>query len=63
MEVVGNVFDNPELLEEENVHGADQGRWKMTRQEKEDQAQLEWLRKWKERWKEKKRCEKKVTVL
>lgn len=35
----------------------------MTRQEKEDQAQLEWLRKWKERWKEKKRCEKKVTVL
>ena len=21
MEVVGNVFDNPELLEEENVHG------------------------------------------
>ncbi len=35
----------------------------MTREEKEDQAQLEWLRKWKERWKEKKRCEKKVTVL
>lgn len=25
----------------------------MTRQEKEDQAQLEWLRKWKERRKEK----------
>ena len=23
MEVVGNVFDNPELLEEENVHGTD----------------------------------------
>ena len=22
-EVVGNIFDNPELLEEENVHGAD----------------------------------------
>lgn len=21
MEVIGNVFDNPELLEEENVHG------------------------------------------
>lgn len=35
----------------------------MTRQEKEDQAQLEWLRKWKERRKEKKRHEKKVTVL
>ena len=35
----------------------------MTREEKEDQAQLEWLRKWKERWKEKKRCEKEVTVL
>mgnify|MGYP000676750388 CR=1 FL=1 len=29
----------------------------MTRQEKEDQAQLEWLQKWKER------REKKVTVL
>ena len=35
----------------------------MTRQEKEDQAQLEWLRKWEERRKEKKRREKKVTVL
>ena len=34
----------------------------MTRQEKEDQAQLEWLQKWKERRKEKRR-EKKVTVL
>ena len=31
----------------------------MTRQEKEDQAQLEWLRKWKERRKEKKRREEK----
>lgn len=35
----------------------------MTREEKENQAQLEWLRKWKERRKEKKRREKKVTVL
>ena len=26
--------------------------WKMTRREKEDQAQLEWLQKWKERRKE-----------
>lgn len=35
----------------------------MTRQEQEDQAQLEWLRKWKERRKEKKKREKKATVL
>lgn len=35
----------------------------MTRQEQEDQAQLEWLQKWKERRKKKKRREKKVTVL
>lgn len=35
----------------------------MTRQEKEDQAQLEWLRKWKERRKEKRDMRKKVTVL
>ena len=35
----------------------------MTRQEQEDQAQLEWLRRWEERRKEKKRREKKVTVL
>lgn len=31
----------------------------MTRQEKEDQAQLEWLRKWKERRKEKRNVRKK----
>lgn len=59
MEVAGNVFDNPELLEEENVHGTDQARRKMTRQEKEDQAQLEWLQKWKERRKEKRNVRKK----
>lgn len=35
----------------------------MTRQEQEDQAQLEWLRKCKERRKEKKKREKKATVL
>lgn len=22
-EVIGNIYDNPELLEEENVHGTD----------------------------------------
>lgn len=31
----------------------------MTRQEQEDQAQLEWLRKWKERRKEKRNVRKK----
>ena len=31
----------------------------MTREEKEDQAQLEWLRKWKERRKEKRDVRKK----